>query len=969
MNPTLTINAYGNVDALHGIFNAVAMVMGSGDYGGIINIAIVIGFLIALMLMVNPNHFMKGPYWFLSVAIITTVLIAPKATVSIEDRLGMQPPAVVANVPWSLAAIMQVKSAVGFAITNLFETAFQTIPSATISLPSELSYLNHGVMFGNRLVRASREAQIVSVNDQADIVNYLRNCIFPSLAYEAAPGSFSRSTAIINEIAAPNPALQTHWHDASGAMQFGGCAVAWPQISTKVMAAGNSSVAMMAARMMPDQSAAVAGPAVASSLEAIYGKAALAAAATSAQDIMVQNTLINATADAAALQNATLGDPSMLMLASARTQAVQSMNAGNLVAGRIAEEALPIVRNLTEAILVALYPLVLALLIASDVGRVFKLFSSYLYTMLWVELWPPIFAVLNWLQTNRASVNLTGSATMDTGVGLSMATATGVYGTAVSDMGVAAWMVTFVPLIAGALVFGMDRIMTIAGGRPGSAEASRAGDSASKGNNTLGNVSIGQQAVAEYRTDPGMQTTTSTGGTMTRDLFSGTTRYQHAMSSGPISTNDVVRMGSERAAAADASLSRAKSDNVAAEQSTRAAWSEVDSLVRSGGVSTQAGNAWRKMKSADEAAVTTDTQRLAESLGAKYGVKDTVQLGKMIQGSIGGGIGSVSKFIGANGSLMGFTRDQSSADKDISEGLDAISSNQVDRRNQLASSFVSSNDFTQSVKQDSTAQRNISANLERSQSYRRSADDSLRESQTYSEQSRKISAIVRDMSVNGANHLYDFAASMGYHPHSGNITQDQWADILTRYAETGQIKIDDSGMSHWVQSNGIQFIQPHPQAPGDLVRDHQAATPMGGEAAVTQQATRNAGAVKAAQRAAGASPNIGVGGSDLKDDVGQAQKSAQDQITVREANHTLDKAGLQDRSDKAFENAPGAPGTVTGTLIRTIDGTTAKDSPVGNVWQERPRPGHEAQEKTKENSDAAWANLRKMEDDHGRKKE
>lgn len=42
----LTVHAYGNVDALHGIFNAVAMITSSNDFATAIRVAVVLGFAV-----------------------------------------------------------------------------------------------------------------------------------------------------------------------------------------------------------------------------------------------------------------------------------------------------------------------------------------------------------------------------------------------------------------------------------------------------------------------------------------------------------------------------------------------------------------------------------------------------------------------------------------------------------------------------------------------------------------------------------------------------------------------------------------------------------------------------------------------------------------------------------------------------------------------------------------------------------
>jgi hypothetical protein len=276
--PTLTVYAYGNVDALHGIFNSVAMIMNTADFRDMIRVAVVIGFLVVSILMVNPKNISKGWNWFICVAVLSGVLLTPKATVTIEDRLGLQPPAVVANVPWALAVVASVKTAIGATLTDLAETAFQTIPDDDKALPSELAYLEHGVMFGNRLVRSSREAEFDALNPQGDTLNYFRNCIFPGLGREGTPGAFERSTGLLQQISDPNPALFSTYHDAAngGALVSAPCDQVFAKLEPDITAAGGAALKAMATRMMPGVDAASAEAKVSESLVAIYGKARLA---------------------------------------------------------------------------------------------------------------------------------------------------------------------------------------------------------------------------------------------------------------------------------------------------------------------------------------------------------------------------------------------------------------------------------------------------------------------------------------------------------------------------------------------------------------------------------------------------------------------------------------------------------------------------------------------------------------------
>jgi conjugal transfer mating pair stabilization protein TraG len=410
---TMTVYAYGNVDALYGIFNAVAMVMKSDDFKDMIRVAIIIGFAVVATLAALPGNLSKSWNWFLAVTVLTGALLVPKADVSIVDKLGHQATRVVSDVPWTLGLLASVKSSVGATLTGMFETAFQTIPAASVALPAELSYQEHGMMFGSRLVQKSREAEALSVYAKFDLVQYIRNCIFPVQGASGSADAMENSTDLKSTYGGMNnKALSSSYHDG-GVLKTDNCDAVWAAVSTKLNAAGAEAVKRAAQQALPDlykTDSAVAVAKVEASLEAIYNRAALAGAAASASQIMQQNILINATAEASALYGASLNDPSTMLLASMRTQAVQQANAGNMVQGRIAEETLPIVRNITEGILYATFPLLCILLVASEAKALGAFFKSYVYVLIWVELWPPMFAVVNYLQTLEAAKTLGGAA-------------------------------------------------------------------------------------------------------------------------------------------------------------------------------------------------------------------------------------------------------------------------------------------------------------------------------------------------------------------------------------------------------------------------------------------------------------------------------------------------------------------------------------------------------------------------------
>ena len=157
------IYAYGNVDTLTGVFNAIAAIMGGDDYFGLIKTVAVTGVLVAAFAgLFTPGRF-HGWGWLMGFLFLYYALFVPKSDVVIVDKLGSQTPVVVGNVPIGVAFFGHYTSKVGDVMTRFFETAFQVIPTSTAQLPAELAYQKNGVMFGNRLIQASRSANIAEL--------------------------------------------------------------------------------------------------------------------------------------------------------------------------------------------------------------------------------------------------------------------------------------------------------------------------------------------------------------------------------------------------------------------------------------------------------------------------------------------------------------------------------------------------------------------------------------------------------------------------------------------------------------------------------------------------------------------------------------------------------------------------------------------------------------------------------------
>ena len=101
-------------------------------------------------------------------------MIVPKATVRVVDRLDPAlAPAVVANVPVGLALFASLTSQVGDGLTRLTEQAF--------TLPDDLAYQRHGLIFGARLAASATRLEVTDAVFARNLRNYARQCVFHAL--------------------------------------------------------------------------------------------------------------------------------------------------------------------------------------------------------------------------------------------------------------------------------------------------------------------------------------------------------------------------------------------------------------------------------------------------------------------------------------------------------------------------------------------------------------------------------------------------------------------------------------------------------------------------------------------------------------------------------------------------------------------------------------------------------------------
>jgi conjugal transfer mating pair stabilization protein TraG len=870
------IYAYGNVDTLTGVFNAIAAIMGGADYFGLIKTIAVTGVLVAAFSgLFTPGRF-HGWGWLMGFLMLYYALFLPKADVVIIDKLGSQSPVAVGNVPLGVAFFGHATSKVGDVMTRFFETAFQVIPNTNAQLPVELSYQKNGVMFGNRLIQASRRANVADPQLRTDLISFVYNCTVYDLQDRTIDAAaFAKSTDIWSLMGNPNPARFSTYGNP---VQIDTCPNVYTYLAGRLPAEVARAKAMLAFQMNPSLDATAAQSAIDSQIEQAYYKTKIATAAQGAADLLRQNIMINLMQDTTSIVGQKLNDPAALMLATGRASATASINASFLTMGKVAEQALPLVRNVIEAIIYAVFPFVFLLFLLAQGRGLGLAIKSFVLSLVWIQLWPPLYAILNYVATLASAKNLEAAARMASSVqGLALESASAIYQGAISDQAIAGYMVISIPIIATAIIKGGEvAFQAVTGVGPMQSAVSGEAGSTSKGNVTQDSVSIDQQQLAPNRTSAFMASTTDAHGTTIqgmgadKDVF----RYQANLSRLATTFTFTERQATSLADSAREAESTANIEREALQRSQSTALTQALGLQesfersqqRSGGTTTSdGGSSSTQMQTLNS---------IAREVNRRLGLSDESTVGKSIAASASAGAKIPLTEIGGQITKEGRTLDQERLQSAYDHARKATETSQLTEASALVKEFRNSEAY-----QWARGSRSVGTSSFDS-TYREATDrqTTSEHAQTRANELARVAQFMREWSSGAQTDFTNFAARRL--SERGLLREDDpiklqraVSDIAYAYAKGGEV-----GNQFITTDNPMQPTRPLSQLLGwsstGLNRNPEDAQSVNNAEAVNATTVRNDDAVRKRQSRTGVQPGQPVG-----NDVASNARDSRDDTT------------------------------------------------------------------------------------------
>lgn len=638
------VYAYFNVDQLATLMDGIAAITASGDFLDVFRLVAMLAFLVFIAGMAtgksqDPIEFFR---WLLMVVIIHSLLLVPKADVVLIDRTGTSPPTVRSNVPIGLAFFASVTSHVGDTLTRTFETVF--------ALPNDLQFQKNGIMFGNTVLVDTLQTVPTNTSFRDDLISFINSCTY----YDIINGRISQDvfaraddawTVMSNTSNTLSARMST---SPTGSMV---CSAAYNDLNTRWGAEITQTMQTRGRVLNPHAIDNVAaGAALSSQITSTYTQ--LTNIAKSATDMLRQNMTLNSVRDSQMVSAQHLDAPSAAIVAAAQSQAEMTANTNYLTMARVAERAAPVIRNVIELICYAVFPLVILLLIVAG-EHAGKILKAYVMSLVWVQLIPPLYAILNFAMTTASRSTLVGVAeSTTTAAAVNLVNIGQMSQRGLSESAMAGYLTLCLPLIAYALVkggeIGGSALFSAAMG-PAKGGVDGSAGSVATGNISQGNVSLDTTASNNvnsnhYDTAPSMASgfsrVSSAAGT---SIFgqNGEFRFQGNQSTLGLSANFGQKIGNALSSEAGQREESAIRETAAATQMRTAALIERMGIVKAFSDQHGTNNLHDASRATRSGMAVSQLQQIAENVNEKLGLSASSQVGQRIVGTLamGGRVG------------------------------------------------------------------------------------------------------------------------------------------------------------------------------------------------------------------------------------------------------------------------------------------------------------------------------------------
>ena len=514
MDDAFVFYAYWNGNQIRDLFEGLVSVTNGSGFVQLAAFLVVTGMVACLLIGAVKGEGRSVISYFACAVLFWFVAIVPKATVVIED-VRSQTVYNVDNVPLSMAFFASASSRIGHWLTQAYETAF---------IPADVAkYSSFGAVYPQRVMEVLQRTGPVTVQGRETLQAVLKNCVLPEVVLDGRKADDAMVSSdlwtLIKGDGWVNPARLAVMPDGSVLK----CPAAVAKLEQVLV---NVEIPALKRWVHVKLDPQAVNPSTSIAASITQTESLLLGISRSAESSLKHSLLLTALPKVMSGHAVTVAGPAAMASTLTRAQGNLAGEINYRTMAKMAEDALPKIRNALEFVVIAMFPVVALIALVSGSGMA-GVVRSYVTLLLTVQLWPALSSVVNYLVIAHDLHPFTLLAQNFGGSSLQAATL--IRETGASSQAIAGALLCAVPVISYALVRAGDMAVgQLVGGltQPAQNAAASQGAAIAAGNISQGNVSVSNvssnnvssnKADASIRSvDTGMAVTQSGYGTVTR---------------------------------------------------------------------------------------------------------------------------------------------------------------------------------------------------------------------------------------------------------------------------------------------------------------------------------------------------------------------------------------------------------------------------------------------------------------------
>ena len=480
-----TLYTFANGSVIWNILNSIAAMVHDTQYLHLLQFVALLGILaLGIVAGMAPAKAPRLLFYFVAVYGVLYASLALNARIDVVDTVtGYNN--VATNVPAALGIPAAVISDVGEWMTAKIEQDF--------SLPTQLTTTGGGAFdMAPALVSDAMRVRITDPYLQQSIAMYTQNCVVPSLANGTLdPSTLLNAPDFWSAAYVSNQGLTTLYynHVFKGGVAVS-CPSAWNSIGSDLSSESPQLLQSAAGAWYSTSAVSWVGAAMGSALTWVSNNMYNGSAASAVEQSAAIHAFQGSFRQAALATN---NNPLLMNISIA--QAEKSQTNSWYTASQIFRDLVGYIYSILQAFIFASVPILLVAALIPGFGAI--LAKNYLQILLWMILWQPLLAIVNYIIALYAQAGISGLFG-PSGGGITMHNLPVITVQTARFETAAGFMASMVPLIAWGLVKGSIAFTDFILGAAGSAYAGSAAQMMATGNVTLASETIGNETLQQF---------------------------------------------------------------------------------------------------------------------------------------------------------------------------------------------------------------------------------------------------------------------------------------------------------------------------------------------------------------------------------------------------------------------------------------------------------------------------------------